>query len=227
MTADPLLIWLGFLTSPAAPKGAMSPMELDGYLTGIGVSPDLLLPSRWLGRIWGENEPTFDGLDQMQTVIAAVMDHYNAIIVALDAGFKQIEAKKTADYRPLYLAPSGKPNHDVVRTWVRGFGKAMALAPERWSSIAEDERLQPLLTPFIGFLDVADPDFEPADNIDELLDEAATTIPRATIILRKIAQFSTAPAAGRRSKIGRNDPCPCGSGLKYKRCCGAGQASPN
>jgi len=20
-------------------------------------------------------------------------------------------------------------------------------------------------------------------------------------------------------KIGRNDPCPCGSGLKYKRCC--------
>lgn len=21
-------------------------------------------------------------------------------------------------------------------------------------------------------------------------------------------------------KIGRNDPCPCGSGLKYKNCCG-------
>jgi hypothetical protein len=22
------------------------------------------------------------------------------------------------------------------------------------------------------------------------------------------------------SKVGRNDPCPCGSGLKYKKCCG-------
>ena len=21
-------------------------------------------------------------------------------------------------------------------------------------------------------------------------------------------------------KVGRNDPCPCGSGLKYKNCCG-------
>ena len=21
------------------------------------------------------------------------------------------------------------------------------------------------------------------------------------------------------SKIGRNDPCPCGSGKKYKKCC--------
>lgn len=23
-------------------------------------------------------------------------------------------------------------------------------------------------------------------------------------------------------KIGRNDPCPCGSGQKYKKCCGGG-----
>jgi preprotein translocase subunit SecA len=27
------------------------------------------------------------------------------------------------------------------------------------------------------------------------------------------------PAAFR--NVGRNDPCPCGSGKKYKRCCGA------
>jgi preprotein translocase subunit SecA len=24
----------------------------------------------------------------------------------------------------------------------------------------------------------------------------------------------------KRAKIGRNDPCPCGSGKKYKNCCG-------
>jgi hypothetical protein len=33
----------------------------------------------------------------------------------------------------------------------------------------------------------------------------------------------SAPATVRRSqpKVGRNDPCPCGSGKKYKHCCGA------
>src|SRR5262245_13383190 len=37
-----------------------------------------------------------------------------------------------------------------------------------------------------------------------------------------------APAAARprsdadKAKVGRNDPCPCGSGRKYKKCCGAG-----
>jgi len=25
----------------------------------------------------------------------------------------------------------------------------------------------------------------------------------------------------RGDKVGRNDPCPCGSGKKYKKCCGA------
>lgn len=24
----------------------------------------------------------------------------------------------------------------------------------------------------------------------------------------------------REDKVGRNDPCPCGSGKKYKKCCG-------
>jgi uncharacterized protein len=31
--------------------------------------------------------------------------------------------------------------------------------------------------------------------------------------------FAPRPAAGR---AGRNDPCPCGSGRKYKKCCAAG-----
>ena len=26
--------------------------------------------------------------------------------------------------------------------------------------------------------------------------------------------------AGKAVKVGRNDPCPCGSGKKYKKCCG-------
>ena len=31
------------------------------------------------------------------------------------------------------------------------------------------------------------------------------------------------PPRGGQPLIGRNDPCPCGSGKKYKKCCGKGQ----
>lgn len=39
-------------------------------------------------------------------------------------------------------------------------------------------------------------------------------------VLRKAAFLDSAPRAPARSvKVGRNDPCPCGSGKKYKKCC--------
>jgi preprotein translocase subunit SecA len=32
-------------------------------------------------------------------------------------------------------------------------------------------------------------------------------------------EFEAEPATPSHQKTGRNDPCPCGSGKKYKRCC--------
>ncbi|MGC8719735.1 MAG: SEC-C metal-binding domain-containing protein [Thermodesulforhabdaceae bacterium] len=31
---------------------------------------------------------------------------------------------------------------------------------------------------------------------------------------------STPKTVKNKQKVGRNDPCPCGSGKKYKKCCG-------
>lgn len=41
------------------------------------------------------------------------------------------------------------------------------------------------------------------------------------------AQAHEAPSAPPAPKVGRNDPCPCGSGLKYKKCCGKAQSHLN
>ncbi len=38
---------------------------------------------------------------------------------------------------------------------------------------------------------------------------------------QKIAQEGLSNQSESKKKIGRNDPCPCGSGKKYKKCCGA------
>ena len=42
-----------------------------------------------------------------------------------------------------------------------------------------------------------------------------------------VAARDAAPVTVRRTqpKVGRNDPCPCGSGKKYKKCCGVGVAA--
>ena len=55
-------------------------------------------------------------------------------------------------------------------------------------------------------------------------------VDRAQIMKKMIATLNEANKAGneksapvtkkKSQKVGRNDPCPCGSGKKYKNCCG-------
>ena len=41
---------------------------------------------------------------------------------------------------------------------------------------------------------------------------------------RRVAKAPTQAPIRNENKVGRNDPCPCGSGKKYKKCCGASSA---
>jgi preprotein translocase subunit SecA len=44
--------------------------------------------------------------------------------------------------------------------------------------------------------------------------------PKKTMILSHGGNGGSSPVKRKSPKVGRNDPCPCGSGKKYKHCCG-------
>lgn len=54
------------------------------------------------------------------------------------------------------------------------------------------------------------------EECEDQLPQAVTNIHRFWIAQRSVKTFRHAQA-----RTGRNEPCPCGSGKKYKRCCGA------
>jgi uncharacterized protein YecA (UPF0149 family) len=62
-----------------------------------------------------------------------------------------------------------------------------------------------------------------ADGLREVFPEAVSEYARlGRTIASQVAEHGGAPGEPVRSeKIGRNAPCPCGSGKKYKKCCGA------
>lgn len=216
--------WLAFLASPAAPRRAMSALEIDGYLTGVIVAPALISPTRWMGGLWGDDAPVFDDAAQIGSALGAIGAMFNALGGRIEQSLLQLEATHVCDYRPGFLPMHGKPSHDDVRAWVGGFRKAMALVPAEWSALILDERTKVIVEPFVGFIDLgADSVIDLPDDIEERLDAAAALIPRAILLLRKIAAIRAArkpaPQPPIRGKIGRNEPCPCGSGKKFKRCC--------
>jgi hypothetical protein len=66
----------GFLLSESALPNGMALSDLDGFLTGIAVRPELVMPSEWLPVIWGGEEPAFADQDEAQAVLGAVMGRY-------------------------------------------------------------------------------------------------------------------------------------------------------
>ncbi len=71
-----------------------------------------------------------------------------------------------------------------------------------------------------------DPVISYANEGFDMFDEMIAAIQRDTVfhalkmeVQKKVAP-APIPAGDGKKKIGRNDPCPCGSGKKYKNCCG-------
>src|ERR1700761_1719491 len=73
-----------YLMSDHAPDNSMGLSDLDGFLTGIVVGPELILPGEWLPVIWGGDQPEFQTEAEMRTVLGTIMGRYNEIICCLD-----------------------------------------------------------------------------------------------------------------------------------------------
>lgn len=202
-----------FLMSDQSPPDCMMLPDLDGFLTGIVVGPELIPPSEWLPVVWGGEEPVFNDAAQAQSILGAIMSRYNDILGQIaDGGIE-----------PIFMET---PNGDVIAAdWAEGFMQAVRLRPEAWKQLLTSERDFTLLVPIAALCCDEDGecllDIEPEVE-DKLYEEAGELVPAVALAIADYWRGErTKPQRQlKEEKIGRNDPCPCGSGKKYKRCCG-------
>ena len=129
-------------------------------------------------------------------------------------------------YLPLLLE-----NDEGVATandWAQGFLRGVGLRRDDWAELVNDEDNAGWLVPMLALAHEHDPDpamrpyQEPMseDRREQLIAIMAAGVgaihdyfePRR----RALASLSPEPFASRRAmKVGRNDPCPCGSGKRY------------
>jgi uncharacterized protein len=118
--------------------------------------------------------------------------------------------------------------------WANGFARGMGLRRESWSQLFDDTEHAGTLVPILALAHEhhPDPEMRPykepmsAERREQLIVGMATSVPA---IYRYFASHRHLVArAGRERtthrrpepKIGRNELCPCGSGKKFKKCCG-------
>ncbi len=211
MTSSPSLA--AVLNPQSWDPDLLPPLQMDGFLTGTLLTPNLDV--KWVAYLWPKLPDLADD-DRLKNACTAALARRKAIEADLQKGWP--------GYHPSFCELGSKADHDKVREWMKGFWKAMKLDPQYWSDLAEDEHTATFLALITGFLEIGEP-IEERDDADEIRDEHAALLPRAIVGMRKLALLQEGNVAALRSipatKVGRNDPCPCGSGKKFKRCCAA------
>jgi uncharacterized protein len=199
-----------FLLSEAAPAESIELSDLDGFLRGIVMVPELIAPSEWLPSVCCGEDPEFASAEERQTILCLIMIRRNDIVRALES--------TPDDLMPIYW--ENEQYGTVIATdWAEGFLEAIALRPEAWHTLILDKEAALLLVPILALGSEEAGDIEAGLDADGLLAEAPELIPICVFGIRQFWRGRERPSS--RGTTGRNDACLCGSGRKYKRCCGS------
>lgn len=196
-------------------EGVLDISELDGLFTAIVSGPVMVPPSQWLPVVWGDFEPVWEDEKAFEKILSLMMRHMNCIAATF--------VEHPNDYEPVFLGREieGK-SYAIVDEWCEGYRRGVGLAQDAWDSSGNDMRI--LLAPIIAF--TAETDWRGHDfSIDEVENIQQTIAPNVQEIhaywlaRREENMPSSQPLRRGGPRVGRNDPCPCGSGKKYKKCC--------
>ena len=226
-----------------APETTMDIEQLDGLLAGLICSPRVLMPSAYLPEIFGGEEPAFPDMATAQRFFDLLMRRNNQVAAALNAPIERLDDPRA--YVPLLLdwSPDGEIARSLAEAgsteplplagelWARGFLHAVSLAREDWEALPEgDEEGAELVEDALGAIVALVPDDDgeavgaeaSADDRDELIGEALIAAYDLREYWRDVdfERTRVKEPIRREPKVGRNDPCPCGSGRKFKQCHG-------
>jgi len=207
-------------------KRAMNLEQLDGFLAALLCGPDEVPQREYLREIWGDkmvNEDAFAAQPLLQDFVSLIMRHRDAIAHTLRSGDV---------FTPLLF----KDEQGVSRgnDWANGFLRGMELRRKDWTPLLDDDENGGSLVPIFALAHEHHPDPEmrsyekpiSAELREKLIVGMAAGMMKIYRYFKE--QRSVAmPTVGDSTtyhrivpKVGRNEPCPCGSGKKFKQCCG-------
>ncbi|HHX2526408.1 TPA: UPF0149 family protein [Neisseria subflava] len=187
--------------------------EVQGFMMALLSGPDALNPTNWLPEILGE-ESLFDAKERTEI---------ERLVMAMAADMRMKLNEKILPDLWFYEDEAGNPD---FYTWCNAYLYALDIVPTDWFEAVEQEEFEDLFYPIMALGGIYD-DEENGEVILHLnekeLTQLESDLPHVLLDIYWYWQaIINKPQTVRREgeKVGRNDPCPCGSGKKYKACCG-------
>lgn len=180
------------------------------------------MPSEYLPEVFGgelSDAHEFDSLDEANDILALIMRHWNDIAATL---------AKDEVYLPILLEDENGVTHG--NDWARGFMRGVGLRRDGWVELLADKDHGGCMIPILMLYHEhdEDPAMRPKPISPEQREKITEYLAAGLLGMYRYFRQHAQPDATTRApeprrtnrKVGRNDPCPCGSGKKHKRCCG-------
>jgi len=218
-----------FLLSEATSEGVMQLDCLDGYLTAIVSGPTSIKMSQWLPRVWGasvNDEPVFETMAQATRIVDLILRHMSSIVSSLQLNPELHE--------PIFdnISYVDDPReYTDAEMWACGYMQGIAFCRQDWQAFFDEPHAEQVIRPIylLGSDEVQEAE-EVLIESAEQREEWSKQIPASLVWIYRYWQPYRQAVVERmvattimrdQPKIGRNDPCSCGSGKKFKKCCGA------
>jgi yecA family protein len=230
-----------FLDSPDRPEGTLRFHELQGFLFAMASSPETVAPSEWMPIVSGDEESLgYADIDEAQRMLGLLMGLYNEV----NEGVLERRAELPAGCT---LADDIDANFDEnasISQWSRGFMIGYDYLSKVWDhhligDMSNEMGLHMMTLSFFSNRELAEAyfaEFVPARERrrkDAFVEFAGQVRDRFTAAMSLYADLGRTlfegsfdeprplSRSGGSRKTGRNETCPCGSGIKYKKCCGS------
>lgn len=215
LSADDLARLEALLAQVPQAEHALRTDELHGMLYALAIGPQPFpADDDWIAIALDEDEGD-----------AAVRDaELTGLLARFAAQVRGDIAAGRVDPQPRALR-RGRVDY---RSWCAGFLLGVEASPSDWYAYGEPEDFDELLGAIELIAEVI-PERERAllspEQWRKRVLQAEADLPQALARLRAFWDIVNNPAPTLRRegpKVGRNDPCPCGSGRKFKQCHGGG-----
>ncbi|MGI9283461.1 MAG: UPF0149 family protein [Endozoicomonas sp.] len=217
------------LETMLADHGNMSYQEVEGFLFGIWGSPQQVPPNRWLKEVFG-TAPSFADEQQEKDAHRILFNLYDTLERSVEMGLGIIPEDCQSETPGDELFPN-------LQKWSKGFGEANAMLVNFWEEVFQHKAMKELEESWTACTILLSIWNNPQKLLEKAKSPGGPNIEKMLSAVPSVAKELASIGAGVRTrwdaimetpdpvsvtKYGRNDPCPCGSGKKYKKCCGAG-----
>jgi uncharacterized protein len=188
-----------------AQSGSVPLQHARGVFTALSCEPSLQDPTEWLPLVVGSE---IEDQATLKRVFTLLVRDFNVVAQCL-----QLRRALLPDAHDI----------DGVALFCKGFMRVVH-ASKAWQADGDAIELTLPLAVLAGYLKLESfVELLPETEIDEeeWLHDTRSRLPeRLARIHGHFEPLRQKQQPARSDKVGRNEPCPCGSGKKYKKCCG-------